>query len=211
MLIRTVPKHKFFSDASFATNKDLSSQRGYVILLVDSNGNYSILNWTSMNCKRVTRSVIPAELYALHHAFDTGFAICHTISQISGRKVNIHLFTDSLTLFDSVVSLCSLAEKRLLTDIYGLRQPYRTGELSKICWIRAQYNLADALTKDFCQNFLHDVRRTHSIHTPVSQWVTQGLIPSHKNEIAGGTLIPIPIRVPEGISMIIMEIMPLIS
>ncbi len=34
-------------DASFAHNKDLSSQLGYIILIVDRSGNRSILIWSS--------------------------------------------------------------------------------------------------------------------------------------------------------------------
>jgi hypothetical protein len=47
-----------FTDASFANNKDLSSQMGYVITLTDASGSANILHWSSIKCKRVTRSVL---------------------------------------------------------------------------------------------------------------------------------------------------------
>lgn len=59
-----------FSDASFANNKDLTSQIGYVIVLADGNNKANILHWSSVKCKRVTRSVLASELYAMVHAFD---------------------------------------------------------------------------------------------------------------------------------------------
>ena len=57
-----------FSDSSFANNKDFSSQIGFVITIADTNGNANILHWSSIKCKRVTRSVLASELYAMTHA-----------------------------------------------------------------------------------------------------------------------------------------------
>jgi hypothetical protein len=47
-----------FTDASFANNKDLSSQIGYVLVIADEDGNANIVYWTSIKCKRVTRAVL---------------------------------------------------------------------------------------------------------------------------------------------------------
>ena len=68
-----------FTDASFANNKDLSSQIGFVIVLTDRNQSANVLHWSSIKCKRVTRSVLASELYALAHGFDIGAAIKSTI------------------------------------------------------------------------------------------------------------------------------------
>jgi hypothetical protein len=71
-----------FTDASFANNKDLSSQIGFVIVLIDQNQSANILHWSSIKCKRVTRSVLASELYALAYGFDIGAAIKSTIQRI---------------------------------------------------------------------------------------------------------------------------------
>ena len=71
-----------FTDASFANNKDLSSQIGFVIALTDRNQSANILHWSSIKCKRVTRSVLASELYALAHGFDIRAAIKSTIQRI---------------------------------------------------------------------------------------------------------------------------------
>ena len=68
-----------FTDASFANNKDLSSQIGYVIAITDRNGSANIVHWSSIKCKRVTRSVLASELYALAYGFDIGATIKSTI------------------------------------------------------------------------------------------------------------------------------------
>lgn len=50
-----------FTDASFV-NVDLHSQIGYVICLVDDHSTANIIHWSSTKCKRITRSVLVAEL-----------------------------------------------------------------------------------------------------------------------------------------------------
>ncbi len=58
--------------------------------------------------------------------------------------MNIKLLTDSRMLFDSVISLCVMAEKRLLLEIFELREAYRNDEISCSGWIDSKYNIADA-------------------------------------------------------------------
>ena len=168
-----------FADASFATNVDLSSQLGYIVLLVDQDKNCSIITWSSTKCKRVTRSVLAAELYATANAFDIGFAIAHTFGHLLGRKIELRVFTDSRTLFDAIISFCAMTEKRLLIDIACLRQAYRSGELANLGWIRSEQNVADALTKDKVNSALHNVLRDHKLNVSVQQWISQGMIPSN--------------------------------
>src|SRR6266496_1502658 len=71
-----------FTDASFANNKDLSSQIGFIIALTDRNRTVNIIHWSLIKCKRVTRSVLASELYALAYRFDIGAAIKSTIEKI---------------------------------------------------------------------------------------------------------------------------------
>ena len=71
-----------FTDASFTNNKDLLSQIGFVIVLTDRNQSVNILHWSLIKCKRVTRSVLASELYALAHGFDIRAAIKSTIQRI---------------------------------------------------------------------------------------------------------------------------------
>ena len=42
-----------FTDSSFANNKDLSSQIGYVIVLADAQTNANIIHWQSIKCRRL--------------------------------------------------------------------------------------------------------------------------------------------------------------
>jgi hypothetical protein len=71
-----------FIDAFFANNKDLLLQIGFVIILINCNQSVNILHWSSIKCKRVTRSVLASELYRLAHGFDIGAAIKSIIQRI---------------------------------------------------------------------------------------------------------------------------------
>ena len=71
-----------FTDASFANNKDLISQIGYIIALSDATKKANIVHWSSVKYKRVTRSVLASELYGIAHGFDIGVAIKSIIDKI---------------------------------------------------------------------------------------------------------------------------------
>lgn len=128
----------------------------------------------------MTRSALAAELYALSQAYDVRFSLKRTASLQLNKKVDMKLFTDSRTLFDTTMSLCNTTENRLLIDIFCLREAYRNGELRHLGWIRTKHNLADSLTKDVPNSSLHEALRTHRITTQVSQWITKGRISSRK-------------------------------
>ena len=71
-----------FVDASFANNHDLSSQLGILVTLRDKKGITNIIHWTSVKCKRVVRSALASELYAMAHGFDLASALKDAIKGI---------------------------------------------------------------------------------------------------------------------------------
>ena len=131
-------------DASFANNKDMSSQMGYVIILgneiMSNDGSFkirgNIVHWSSIKCKRITRSVLASEIYAMAHGVDIAIAIGGTIDVIMERlsfpKVPIVVCTDSRSLYDCLVKLGTTKEKRLMIDIMALREAYERSELMDI-------------------------------------------------------------------------------
>lgn len=103
-----------FSDASFATNQDLTSQLGFFITLAGSHGNANVLHYTSVKSKRITRSVLAAELFAAVNAFDYASTLRVTINEVFGRFVPLVLYTDSKSLFESIVGTNMTTEKGYL-------------------------------------------------------------------------------------------------
>lgn len=150
-----------FVDAAFANNKDLSSQLGYVIILANEAKQTSdddtkaairvtgnIIHWSSTKSKRVVRSVLAAELYAMVAGFDIAAALKETINKVMDRHVPLVVCTDSFSLYECVTKLGTTAEKRLMIDILALRQSYELHEINEIRWIDGASNPADAMTKE---------------------------------------------------------------
>jgi hypothetical protein len=147
-----------FVDGSFANNKDLSSQIGFVIFLANETStteNFTmtgnIIHWSSTKCKRVTRSVLASEIYAMASGVDMGIAINATIG-LALKKLNLpelplFVCTDSFSLYECLVKLGTTKEKRLMIDIMSLRQAYERHEVFEIRWIHGNDNPADAMTK----------------------------------------------------------------
>lgn len=160
-----------FTDASFANNKDLSSQIGYVIALADSGKRANILHWSSIKCKRVTRSVLASELYGMAHGYDIAVAIKSTIDRILQINLPLVICIDSKSLYDCLVRLNTTQEKRLMIDVMSLRQAYERRQITEIKWIEGEANPADAMTKGKPCGALQDLINTNSIDLKAIGWV----------------------------------------
>jgi hypothetical protein len=160
-----------FTDASFANNKDLSSQIGYVIVLADRNNMANTIHWSSIKCKRVTRSVLASELYAMAHGFDIGAAIKSTIEAISGTRLPLVLCTDSKSLYECLVKLGTTQEKRLMVDLMCLRQAYERREIAEVRWIDGNSNPADAMTKEKPCQALKVLIDSNTLNIDTTEWV----------------------------------------
>ena len=57
------------------------------------------------------------------------------------------MYMDSKSLYDSLVSLNMVMEKRLLIDLRVLRESYERRELADVFWIPAPQNPADGMMK----------------------------------------------------------------
>ena len=165
-------KLAIFTDASFANNTDYTSQIGYVVVLADKHNRANILHWSSTKCKRVTRSVLASELYAMAHGFDIGAAIKTTIERILEIEyLPITLCTDSKSLYECLVKLGTTQEKRLMIDIMCLRQSYERREIAEVIWISGTSNPADAMTKSKPCQALRDLIDTNTINLQPAGWV----------------------------------------
>ncbi len=120
-----------FTNSSFANNQDLFSQIDYVICLADSK-HANIVHWSSVKCKRVTRSVLAAELYALAHDFDLDVVFKATLSAILDRFVFLVLCIDFKSLYDCLVKLDMIQKKRFMINVISLRQSYERRKITKI-------------------------------------------------------------------------------
>jgi hypothetical protein len=160
-----------FTDASFANNKDLSSQIGYILVLADGSGRANILHWSSTKCKRVTRSVLASELYGMAHGFDMGASVKSTIDKALQINLPLVVCTDSKSVYECLVKLGTTQEKRLMIDVMCLRQAYERREIAEVKWIKGDSNPADSMTKAKPSNALKRLIETNTLQMDVEEWV----------------------------------------
>lgn len=121
-LDKTTLQLRAYADASFATNRDHSSQVGYIILLCDGTGCAHILSFGSRKSRRVVRSAMAGEVYAFTAALDEAFTIRYDLEQLYGQLIPLALYTDSKQLFDVVTRASHPTEKRLMIDVAAARE-----------------------------------------------------------------------------------------
>jgi len=132
----------------------------------------NILYWSSIKCKRVTRSVLASELYAMVHGFDMGIALKATAEKILKTPIPLVTCTDSRSLYDCLVKLGTTNEKRLMIDIMCLRQSYEKREITEIRWISGDTNPADAMTKSKkAYGALRDLVEKNEVDIETMEWV----------------------------------------
>jgi hypothetical protein len=166
----TFLKLMIFIDAFFA-NVNLHSQIDYVICLTDD-VNANIIHWFFTKCKRMIRSVLAAELYAMTNEFDADSVIKSIIQRILNIfSLSMILLTDSRSLYDCLVKLDTTSEKRLMIDLMCLRQSYERREITEIRWIDDEFNSADIMTKGNPCQALSRLIDTNIINLKTSEWV----------------------------------------
>jgi hypothetical protein len=114
-----------FTDILFANNRDLSSQIGYILVLVDGTGYTNIIHWFSTKYKRVTRSILASELYSMAYGFNMGILVKSIIDRVLEMELLLVVYTDSKSLYEYLVKLGTTREKRLIIDIIYFRQIYK--------------------------------------------------------------------------------------
>lgn len=155
----------------FANNKDLSSQIGYFIVLVDGKDKANIIHWSSTKCKRITRSVFASELYAMVAGCDTGSVLKATIEKLLKIKLPMTICTDSNSLYQCLVRLGTKQEKRLIIEVMCLRQAYEQRLIAEVRMIDGNSNPADAMTKIKPNSGLRDLVDMNKLNVRANQWV----------------------------------------
>ncbi len=148
-----------FTDSSFGNGKGFSSQAGFLIVLMDGNGSANVLHYGSRKCRRVTRSVMAAEILALVNGFDNAFVVKHILGELLDRSIPLDAFIGSRTTFNCAAKHASTLEKRLQIDVSALRESLTRGELRCIGWIPGIENPADGLAKASIPKSDHPLRR----------------------------------------------------
>jgi hypothetical protein len=161
-----------YTDASYKSRPDGSSQIGYVMLLADKSNICAVLSYSSSKCSRVVMSSFAAEALAFTEGFDIAFATRAEMTEILYMRIPILILMDSAALFDAIIRHRSTASGPQILDLHAARQSYLRCEIDNVGLIASRYNVADSLTK--IKNLNSSVLallRTHNINHPIKQFV----------------------------------------
>jgi hypothetical protein len=78
---------------------------------------------------------------------DIGYAMRMELANM-GCAMELDQLTDSKQLYSTLRSHSCVREKRLMIDVAALREMHRRGDITRVGFVRSEYNLADGLTKD---------------------------------------------------------------
>jgi hypothetical protein len=76
--------------------------------------------------------VLAAELYAMTHDFDVDSVLKTTLTKMLDNPIPLILATDSKSLYDCLVRLNIIVEKRLMMNVMTLRQSYERREITEV-------------------------------------------------------------------------------
>lgn len=80
---------RVYTNASFASNDDLTSHLGHLILLSDSHNLVNVTGFASRKSKRIVRPIMGEKLYVFMHAFASVVPISVDLRRAFARKIPI--------------------------------------------------------------------------------------------------------------------------
>ena len=139
---------KAFSDATYASLDDGSSQGGHIIFIESMNKNSTPISWQSKKLNRVTRSPLASETLALADTADAAYLVAKMVQDIFHLKnpPDIGCFTDNASLCTTLKTTKTISDKRPRVDIACLREMADRKEIT-VTWVEGNNQLADYLTK----------------------------------------------------------------
>ena len=90
------------------------------------------VSFNSIKSRRVTRSVLSADLIAFADLFDDAYSLRSQTEQATIRAIPMDLLTDSMSLFDIISKGSCTSKKRIMQDIHSAREAYKAREISNI-------------------------------------------------------------------------------
>ena len=113
-----------YSDATYASLEDGSSQGGQILLIQGEDNVVAPISWQSKKLERVTKSPLASETLALGEAADAGFFVSSLVKEIFDLSVlpPVHCFTDNKSLTSALETYNLISDRRLRVDIARLRE-----------------------------------------------------------------------------------------
>lgn len=150
--------------ASYARHPDLSSQLRYIILLADEKDNCLALVSSCRKAKRGRRIVQRSALMDFTDAFDIAFYFNFDNERVAGFKILPQMYTNSLSLFDTMTKTTVPSKKSLMVDLACVKNGYNTDEFKNIFFVRSEYSRADDSAKHKRVFIVNDKKTSRNKH-----------------------------------------------
>jgi hypothetical protein len=168
---------------------------GYVIVLGNERATEesfeftgNIIHWSSVKCKRITKSVLTSEVYAIaegvNMAVAIGIIIDRIVIKLGALLVSIVVCTNFLFFYECFIKLGTTKEKRFIIDIMAIRQAYERQKMRDIRWINNKNNPADAIIKGTPNYAFKKLINTNRLVQRLQGWVKRD------NKINGNSFGP---------------------
>lgn len=113
------------SDASFASNWGQSSPLGHPVFLSEISTAAIPIACKSYKSKRIARSAMAAEVISYSGLFDISILIGNELDVVLGKRIPVHILTDTQCLFDVISREIRTSEKPTMVDIEEAREAFR--------------------------------------------------------------------------------------
>lgn len=140
---------------------------GYSILLCDRNNRCCVLEFASAKIRRVPRSRMTPQIYAFIEVIDVGFIFKNAMVKIYIKYIPLHIFTDSIQVFESIAKGTHRADSRLIIYISTALEAYNNHDISKFGLVIGIQNPSNALFKVTKDTLLMKIMHDYGDLTPV--------------------------------------------
>jgi hypothetical protein len=139
------------------------------LVAANAKNNANILYWVSVKCKRIIRSVLAFELLGIVYRFDITYLVKTILDLILNKDILFVICTDLKSLYNCLVKLGTMQEKRLIIDIISIREAYKQREIAQVKWIASKLNPADFIIKSKLTNALKSLININKIDLQVQE------------------------------------------
>lgn len=118
-----------------------------MISITDKYNNTNGIDYTSIKSRRLIRSALAEESFALADACDAAILIQKYLKIILKRTLKIIVLTDSATLFNSMIRNTPTNVEILFLYIKAAKEAYNVESIDDIIRVRHKFNVAIFVTK----------------------------------------------------------------
>lgn len=137
-----------FINSSFANNKDLFLQIGFIICIANLVSKASIIYWSFIKYKQISWTIFATELCEMAHGFDIKALIKAILAKVLEDEMAFVFCTDSRFLYNCLIKLEITNKKHFIIDVISLCSLYERCKIIEIKQIYGHNNPMNLMTKN---------------------------------------------------------------